>query len=233
MYSYKRTIKSGNVIEVEYYQSIRPRNKKHLGRGIKKSLTPAKQKQANIIRAKRRTQRMILNNFRPGDWWVKFGFSHPVTEEEAEKACSNFLRRYKYYLQKRGKQFKYLGFIECGKREQNWHLHLVIEKSDLDALKKIWGNGSVWVTSLYEDGNYSALADYVRKDVVGKKRLKQSRNLVPPEETVREAGKREMRKLDNGEMIKIPDGYCLVKDETETSYNEYIGTRYRFVFSRV
>lgn len=231
MFTYKRTIKSGPMIEVEYYQSIRKRNKKNVARGTRQTLSSEKQKQANIINGIKRTQRFILNNFKPGDWWVKLGFKNQVTEEEANRQINNFLRRYKYYLQKQGKEFKYIGIMECGAKNSNWHLHLVIEKSDLETLSKIWGNGGVFITQLFAEGNFYELAKYIRKEVSGKKRLKQSRNLKAPEIDVKEVGKREVRKLERGEMIKIPQSYYLV--ENSFYENEFTGTRYNFVFCKL
>lgn len=231
MFTYKRTIKSGPVIEVEYYQSIRKRNKKNVARGTRQTLSSEKQKQANIINGIKRTQRYILENFKPGDWWVKFGFKDSVTEEEANRQVNNFLRRYKYYLQKQGKEFKYIGILECGVKNSNWHLHLVIEKTDFNELNKIWGNGGIYVEPLFAEGNFYELAKYIRKDVNGKKRLKQSRNLKEPDVTVKEVGKREVRKLERGELIQIPQGYYLVEDSFYE--NEFTGTRYNFIFCRL
>ena len=228
MHTYKRTIISGNVLEVEYYQSIRKRNKKNVTRGSRRGLSSEKQSLANKYNGIKRTQRMILNNFKPGDWWVKFGFKDDVDEEQAKRLISNFLKRYARYLKKQGKEFKYIGCAETGSENGGWHLHLVIEKSDLDDLKKIWGYGGVWVTPLYQEGYYYDLAKYVRKNVGGKKRLMQSRNLTAPFEDVKEIGKRELRRLEKGLMIKIPEGYRLIEDDF--SLNEFTDARYTFTF---
>lgn len=226
-----RTITSGPVIEVEYYQSIRKRDKKNVARGTRKTLSSEKQQKANEYNGIKRTQRMLLENFKPGDWWVKFGFKNPVTEEEADRFINNFLRRYKYHLEKQGKEFKYVGMMECGEKNSNWHLHLVIEKSDFDMLQKIWGHGGVYVTQLYSDGNFYELAKYIRKTVGGKKRLKQSRNLRKPKVDVKEVKKREVKKLERGEMIPVPKGYYLLEDHfTE---NEFTGAKYNFVFCKI
>lgn len=231
MFTYRRKIQSGNMLEVEIYQSIRPRNNKNVARGTRVQLSSEKQAQANIYNGIKRTQRLIANNFEPGDWWVKFGFAEPVTEEEAERLVNNFLARYKRYLAKKGKDLKYIGMLECGEKNSNWHLHLVIEKSDFDDLRKIWGYGGIYVEALYQQGNYYDLAKYIRKTVGGKKRLRQSRNLKPPVVTVTEVGKKSLRKLERGEMIEIPDGYYLQDDNF--TYNELTGARYSFTFFKI
>lgn len=231
MHVYKREIKAGPILEVEYYQSIRQRNKKHIGRSRRKGLTPEKQKTANQIRGIKATQRLILNNFKPGGLWVKFGFRNPVTEDDAKRLINNFLKRLKRHHKRNKSELKYIGAAECGAREHNWHLHLVLEKIDLDTLQKLWSYGGVWVTPLYKDGNYKKLAEYIRKQVGGKKRLMQSRNLIKPREKVTEISKREINKLSRGEIVRIPKGYYLVEDDF--IYNEYTDTKYYFVFQRL
>ena len=63
MFTYKAEIKSGPLLEVKYYKSIRKRNKKNLARQINQSRTNEKQAKANRIRGEQHTQRLILCNF--------------------------------------------------------------------------------------------------------------------------------------------------------------------------
>ncbi len=227
---YRKTIKSGNMIEVEYYFSQRTRNKPSLGRSVRQSLTPEKQKKANAIRAEKETRRLIVNNFTPGkDLYLTLNTFEDMTEEEFERAVNNFLRRLKYYRKKHNLgELKYIGAIECGKRGTRWHFHVVVNEIDFKVISKMWTKGRIWSETLYADGGFKDLANYLRKDVTGKKRLKQSRNLVKPTERVTEIGKRKLREFEHGVAPEAPKGYYMV--EADYSYNDYTGTSAVFVF---
>jgi hypothetical protein len=233
MFIYKRTIKSGEMIEVEYYKSFRQVGKNYGGRRINNhSLTPEKQKLANKIRAVKNIQRKIHCNFKVRDYFVRFSCPYAqMTEEKFEKVVSKFLRKMRDKLRAQGKKFKYIGFCECGKSGKNWHMHIVIERDVLELAMDLWEfDGGVNFTPLYKRGNFEALAEYITKDVNGAKRMKTSRGLNQPEVNVKEAGKRELKKLENGEMIKIPEGYYLVNDETTDEWNYVTGASWNFVF---
>ena len=55
-----------------------------------------------------------------------------------------------------------------------------------------------------------------------------SRNLKRPTVEVREAGKKEIKKLERGGTIKIPDGYYISKDDDNYNYNELTGASWYF-----
>ena len=96
MFTYKAEIKSGPLLEVKYYKSIRKRNKKNLARQINQSRTNEKQAKANRIRGEQHTQRLILCNFSEGDWFARFSAPFgEFTEDEFEKVVSNFFKRVK------------------------------------------------------------------------------------------------------------------------------------------
>lgn len=228
---YKATITSGPMLEIKYYKSRRQRNKKNVTRGINRTLTPEKMALANKIRGEQNTQRLILCNFKKGDWWARFSAPYQnFTEKEFEKQVSNFFKRVKYHAKKVGLKFKYIGYCECGKRGGNWHLHIIIEDcvKDIALQSWYWQNG-INLTPLYMDGNFQDLAKYIRKDAAGTKRLKTSRNLIKPTVEVKENVKREYKKIERGEMIAIPQGYYFVKDSV-FSVNDVTGASYSFTF---
>lgn len=227
MYCYKRTITSGEMVEIEYYKSVRKRNKHNVGRSANVNLTPEKQKVANEIRAIKNARRVIANNFIPGDMWLRFSFRDDMCEEEADRLVNNYLRRLKYYLQKYGLgELKYYGVLECGKRGKRWHFHTVMNKISFEVIEKLWGYGWVVLKSLYSDGQFKDLAKYLRKDEVGKRKIKRSRNLIPPKEKVVELGKKKIREIESGVVPEIPEGYYL--SEAEHTYNDYTGTSFTF-----
>lgn len=229
---YRRTIKSGRMVEVEYYYSIKERNRPSFGRSVRQSLTPEKQKRANDIRAEKSTRRLIANNFTPGkDLYLTLRFKVDMTEEEADRYVNNFIRRLKYYCKKHGlPERKYVGALECGKRGKRWHFHLVINEIDFKVLIKLWGQGParIFVEQLYADGGFKDLARYLRKDVTGKKRLKQSRNLIKPTERVTKIGKKKLREFERGVAPDAPKGFYM--SDFNFKYNDLTGTSAVFVF---
>lgn len=227
---YRKTIKSGNLIEVEYYFSQRTRNKASLGRSCRQSLTPEKQKKANRIRAEKETRRLIANNFTPGkDMYLTITSREDMSESEFGKAINNFLRRLKYYRQKHNlSALRYIGAMESGKKGTRWHFHVVVNEIEFKILEKLWTKGRIWAETLYMDGLFEDLAKYLRKDVTGKKRLKQSRNLIKPKERVTEIGKKKLREFECGVAPSAPEGFYMV--DAQYSFNDYTGTSAVFVF---
>ncbi|MFQ9382623.1 MAG: hypothetical protein ACLR1I_00085 [Ruminococcus sp.] len=118
MYTYKRTITSGDMIEVEFYQSIRKIGKNYGGRKSNNSLSSAKMRKANKLRAVKHMQRLINANFGSGDFFCRFSAPYGTyeTEEEFRKEVGKWLDRINYRRKKQGKgRLKYIAFIECGK----------------------------------------------------------------------------------------------------------------------
>lgn len=230
MPNYRKTIKSGNLIEVEFYFSQRTRNKQSLGRSVRQSLTPEKQKKANDIRAEKELRRLIACNFTPGkDMYLTLTSRIDMSEKEFERAVNNFLRRLKYYRQKHDMDdLKYIGALESGKKGTRWHFHVIVNEIEFKILEKLWTNGRIWAETLYADGCFEDLAKYLRKDVTGKKRLKQSRNLKRPTVRVTEIGKRALREFEHGVAPSAPKGFYMAS--AEYSYNDYTGTSAVFVF---
>lgn len=235
---YKKIIKSGNMLEIEVYKSIRRRNLKNISRSAKQAETPEKKKEINKINACKNLQRLICNNFNVGDWFLALTFDADLTEQQANREYNNFIARLNYYYKKTHKEnIKYVGVIEKGKQGHKWHGHIILPKLPSEDIIRIWkkGNyaGRILFEPLYADGNYKKLAEYIRKDCNGQKRIKHSRgNLVPPKITVREVSKKDLRKIHNGEIIDTPKNYTLNVDESQNKYNDLTGTSLYLVYTR-
>lgn len=237
MYCYKCEIKSGPLLEVKYYKSLRKRNAKTLTRKKNSSLSSEHQKIANQKRAERNLQRLILCNFVPGDYFIRFNSPYKKwTEEEFEKEVKNFFRRIKNRTKKIGKDFKYIGICECGKSGTNWHLHICIKKEVFDIVMECWRYPEgIDIRPLYEKGNFKDLAKYIRKDTSsGKKRIKTSRNLTKPEYNCKRTNKKSLRKLEKGDAEEVLNNYTkeysLIEDERYD--NDYTGANFNFVFMK-
>lgn len=228
MHYYERTITSGDMVEVEVYKSIRKRNLKGVGRSVRQSETSEKQKQANEIRAEKKTRREILNNFVAGDMWVTLKYRYNNEEDECLRDVKNYLRRLKYYCQTNGlPEFKYRGRIERGERGK-WHAHICIKKIDYDVVTNNWDKGSIFIEPMYIEGRFENLAKYLHKHTKGKSHQIRSRNLVPPKEKVRELGKKKIKEIETGAVPKAPKGYYL--HDADYNYNDITGTSAVFVF---
>lgn len=231
MFVYKRTITSGPLTEVEVYKSFRKIGKNYGGRKINQSLTPEKQKKANKLRAIKAMQRLILCNFDVGDYFVRLSIPREeLTESEFEKIVNKWKRKMRDAFRKIGKKFKYISFTECGKLGKNWHLHIIVEREALEFVQKFWEYDGLNFTALYQSGYYEKLAEYITKDISGKKRIRTARGLVKPEVQVEEAKKKEIKKLERGEIIEIPDGYFMLKDDENYNYNDITGASWYFAF---
>lgn len=241
MYTYRRTIKSGDMIEVEYYQSIRKIGKNYGGRKSNNSLSSAKMRKANKLRAVKHMQRLINANFGSGDFFCRFSAPYGTyeTEEEFRKEVGKWLYRINYRLKKQGKdRLKYIAFIECGKSGKNWHIHIIVSKEDRELLSEQWPyeNGQNF-TPLYKNENFKKLAEYITKDLTGKedvdaaqKRMMTSRNLTKPESVTRKAKRKEIRALERGEMIEAPEGHYLIEDDYSMNYSDIGGAKWYFCF---
>lgn len=231
MFIYKATIESGPLLEVKFYKSIRQRGKKNVARSINRSLTPDKQEKANRVRSEQNIQRLMLCNYTEGDRWIRFSAPFvKFTEQEFEKEVQNFFKRVKYHAKKVGLKFKYIGFCESGKKGDNWHLHIVVEKELAAIAEKCWKwKQGIFNKPLYLDGAFEDLAKYISKDVAGHKRIKTSRNLKRPTVTVKEHVKREYQKIERGGELPAPKGYYWLKTDT-FSINDITGAVFSFSF---
>lgn len=233
MYMYRRTVISGDMVEKEYYRSIKKVGKNYGGRSKNRSLSPQKQKTLNNIRAEKNMQRLIMTNYREGDWFARFSapFGTFITEEEFRRAVENWFSRIRYRCAKKNIKFKYIAFIECGKLGKNWHIHIIIKSKTRAIAQECWNfKDGMNFTPLYQSGNFEKLARYIRKDVSGEKRIMTSRNLDRPVVEVREVKQKEFRRLERGEAVDVPDGYYLLKDDSNYNYNEVTGASWYFCF---
>lgn len=173
-------------------------------------------------------------NFCEGDYYITLTFAQGVDEEQCTREVKNFLQRLRRWKAKNGPdELKYIGCIERGGQRGRWHSHIVINRLHFDVLTAKWGKGMIDVQPLYADGNYKALAEYLRKNAKGRKRWFESRNLKKPKVTVRDCSKRELKKLFNGELPNCPKGYKQLYDECETRCNDITGTSLYLKYEKI
>lgn len=171
-----------NIFPVRQYQ---------YGRKKKMKPTVAAMKKLNQERRARLLSDLINLNFTKHDHQIKLDyttfretFGRNPTPDEVQREMRNFLRRLKRVSEKKGIELKYIYSSEVGTRGHKSHHHMVINADlSLDELKKLWGNGGVWMRKLFFDkrGCYD-LAGYFIKSKYTYRSYTCSKNLIRPKE---------------------------------------------------
>lgn len=184
-----RTIKAGNVLEVEIYPIWNTQAEAHKA---KKAATREAQKNLNDRNAKKKLIRKINANFTEEDLCVTLTYKDGFVpdEEQARRDIRNYLRRVRDWRRKNGlPELKYVYVIEYGGgdgRRKRVHHHVIMSGMDRDVAEALW-NGRGWANSRRlqpDDYGLEALARYMTKEPNGGKRWAASRNLVDPKITV-------------------------------------------------
>lgn len=190
-------------------------------RGKREKPTSEEMTRYNQKQRARKVQRLILANFRPGDWHLTLSYApanRPGSIEEAEKAVKAFLRRIRRALQKEGRELRYIYVTERGKKGACHH-HMILE--DLPGMKRLildnWKQGAISFVPLHEDGEYEKLAEYVVKKETKEengKTYRRSKNLIVPEpkiEKVPAMSWKETPKPPKGwEIVSLENGVNIV-----------------------
>lgn len=212
---YRRTIISGDVVEIEEYTCYSYQAKTYT-RGMNVNETDEEKAQRNYRDSLKKLARLINCNFRSGDLFVTLTHAERVTEKEAEKELTNFLRRLKRYRKKNGlPELKYVARTESEKKRE--HHHLIINDMSMDAIQELWKLGRVMVSRLEPGGDYTGLAVYIMKESAEpqKHRWRASKNLEKP------VVKLKRLKAEKGRKLYAPRGYRVV--ESYEYYSSYSG----------
>ena len=194
-----KTIKSGDLLELEIYPIIETKGGKR-----KQRLNPTGEQQVRINRKNRERKllRKIYCNFNKGDIFLTLTFKQKIDEAAARKSIVNYLRRLRRLYKKENKELKYIYVMEYGK--SNYHFHLIINEFDRAALIKNWKEGFVDIKSLRED--YESLAKYLLKESNGGRAWNCSKNLKEPKITTNDSkfSRRRVEKMrDKLELFSI------------------------------
>lgn len=182
-------VTTGKVIEVTKKYSYWY-HKRGMKRGAKKKQTPEEQKKANLKAAETKLRRLINTNFSGGDYHLILTYRKADRPDDgtAKKELEKFQRKMRAAYKKLGKEYKYITATEKGSRGVIHH-HLIINKIDLDEIRKAWPWGRPKIYPLDDTGQYGELASYIiketeknfrDKDAVQKKRWNASKNLKKP-----------------------------------------------------
>lgn len=186
--------------------------------------SPEEIRTANMRQAAKRLARLINANFRPGDLHVTLTYrkENRPDPKEAQKNIKSFLGALRRRYKKAKKELRYIVVTEY--KNKAIHHHLVTNNvndgtlTTMDYIRELWrGRGSPKAVQLYDEGEYSQLADYLIKetektfrdpDSPVKQRYSCSRNLVQPKVTRKD----KKIKGDWEQDPKPRKGYYIVKD---------------------
>ena len=88
--------------------------------------TSETQEKINLRHRTEKYSRLIMDNFRAGDWWVTFKLAKNVSVSEFKKAYSKMLRPMREFYQKHGHDLKYLAVHENLTGRGRLHGHILI-----------------------------------------------------------------------------------------------------------
>ena len=187
-----KTIKSGNVLEVEVYPIWDTHTSTSRARKTKESREA--QKRLNYKNAVKTVVRLINANFTDSDFWATFTYDNahlPKTYADAQREVQKFIRRLKHYAERHHfPPLKYVYWTEFEndekKGKKRMHHHLVTNFADRDKMEDLWGNGGRNNVRrlVADDSGYEGMARYCMKDPKGLKRYVASKNLKKPQITV-------------------------------------------------
>lgn len=219
----KRTIRSGELLEVEHYYATR--NGRRIPRGGNREESTLEQELANQRAAEKRLKRLIAANYGRGMGGASYTFTSPedITEAEAMKRERQLLERIKRRRAKLG--LEPLKYIAVTEKQSRWHHHILMQDDlPMEDLRELWaGKVSIYpiahdVESYGEAARYLMMGHKARRNSGSQENVKQqrrkwqhryhaSRNLNQPVET-----KVETARPPRVGVPKVPKGYRLLAD---------------------
>lgn len=234
-----KTIKSGDVLEVEVYPIWPTRSEE---RRAKEKVTKAAQAAVNDRNARKRLDRLVNTNFGADDLLVTLTYAGAAPDpEQGAKDIRNYLRRVKYWRRKHGlSEMKYIyvqeweeedpqmspqqlvfegmqsSFLEPVKAKRVHH-HIIMSGMDRDAAESLWKKGRVNSRKLQPDEfGLRDLTGYLLKAPKTKKRWYGSRNLAEPKITVSD------HKFSRRQIWKLAEGFTEAGSVLRKVYPGYV-----------
>lgn len=210
-------------------------------RAPKKKPTKEQIRKQNQRNREKRMRRLVKANFQPGDLWctLKYPAGDRPAVDEARKDLKRFLAKLRGRYKKAGAQLKFICRMEAGKKG-GIHIHILanrIKGMDTDRIiQGCWDRGRVNFESIYRDGGFRRLAEYIVKQpeedgqlsLFAKEEQKEllkyscSRNLARPEPERKYYSRRTLRKLIEEGPEPSP-GYYIDQDSVAWGVNRYTG----------
>ena len=235
-------------IEVDlYHVSGKPIKKR--GRSKKHNISSPTQAELNAKNAARYLNQLCKTNFTSKDYHISLTYDElPSTVEEAEANFKNYIRRVNHRRKMKGlKNAKYICVTETSKNGRVHH-HVIMENGlPREETEMLWSRARInWLKydrmSQTEKEEYAEkvkligfantqrlqfnnkgieeLTAYLSKDPQGRRRWKQSRNLIKPWYMTPKDGRYSKRKIEK--MALLPQDCEKVRQFWERKYKGYI-----------
>ena len=200
-------------------------------RNKKQRRTPEDIRKQNENNRWRKIQRIIIANFRAGDWHLILKYRKGEAPEDYKDALGHrqkFVGQMRKAYKKAGVPFKWIAVTERGKKGKVLHHHLIIEDINVDGcrttdlVKRLWTYGNKFFVEMYEDGEYEKLAEYIVKAETKEEcnwcTYSRSRNLIEPQPKKEIIHSRSWRNPP-----VAPKGWYVVKESVWNGLNPVTG----------
>lgn len=230
----KQNRKSKNI-EVDIFEHVETtkRNKRK-----REKLTSPKQQNLNDKNARRYFALLVKSNFGDGDIYLTLTYDNetrPETIAEAEHEVKKYIDRLKTLYKKHGiKKVEYIFVTEQGAKNGGIHHHILLKNVGIarDELELKWHKlGNANSKKIRENNNgIEQLANYLQKEPAGKKRWKNSHDLIRPWLSVSD-DKYSRRKIDK--LAKMPPDCEAVREHWERQFPDYVLYECQHYFNQV
>ncbi len=199
--------------------------------------TSEHQKRLNDKYAQKRLVMLLETNFTGEGYYITPTYKDkylPLTDEQAFKDVSNYIRRIKYRCEKNGVAAPCAVWCTEKPPKGRYHHHIIIKCGlSRDELDKMWGKG-VCNTKLlqFDESGLEGLSKYLPKNPIGKQRWHRTRNLKEPEEHENDnMSQKQARVLTDThaaaeEIERYYPDYHVIKDSITHYFSEYSGINY-------
>ena len=213
-------------------------------RGEKKKPSPEQMARQNQKNRVKRLRWVIRENFDEGDLFltIKYHKGDRPGVDRFSKDFRNFRNKLQRLYKKAGVPMKYVYRMEIG-RNGGAHIHLILNRADGISLADIqakWEHGRINAQTLYEEGGYRELAEYMTKMPEWTEAqqftmfmehgnrmwsFNTSRNLIRPKPKIRHFKRRTIEKMIR-DGIRPRDGYRIMPETIEYGVNPFTGMTY-------
>lgn len=184
-----------------------------------------------------RLQRLILANFREGDFHMTLSYkmeNRPESMAEAKRILQKFNRQMRSACRRYGREWKAIYVTERGSRGACHH-HLIVENFPevMQMVQLFWTQGHADYKPLYADGAFHQLASYLVKKETKEENdgcsYSHTRNLIEPKPVTEQMPAAGWRPEP-----KPVKGFEILKDTIENGENPYTGLPYQeYIMRRI
>lgn len=176
---------------------IRERRRPRSGAG-----TPDEQKLINMRHRTENLTKLIMDNFKEGDWWIAFTLKEMVSVKKFKAEYARMIRRMRDHFHSIGKELKYIAVQENLEGRGRLHGHMLIAgQMAFSEIKKIlgkaWRLGDCHVKPYAgEATDARGIARYMTKQETIENKIEKKEGLIAAGKLLGTIDKAAIRKLD-------------------------------------